>query len=48
MTENTDPPRCPVCHGELVPDSEYPNDLLCGTCEKAFDKATMEEIPWNP
>lgn len=39
---------CPFCGQELEPDSDYPKDLLCGYCEKAFDRDTMEEIPWNP
>lgn len=39
---------CPGCKEMLEPDSEYPDDLLCGKCERAFDAATMEEIPWNP
>jgi hypothetical protein len=42
MTQNNDSPqKCPVCKGDLEPDSDYPNDLLCGKCEKVFDRETM-------
>lgn len=47
-TINSGKVKCPVCGRFLEPDSEYPNDLLCGHCEKAFDKTTLEEIQWNP
>ena len=40
--------QCPVCHDFLTPDTDYPNDLLCGKDAIAFDRETLEEIPWSP
>jgi len=33
--------KCPECKGALFPDSEYPDDLLCGHCGKVFDSETL-------
>lgn len=44
MTSMKNPKRCPDCNGGLVPDSDYPNDLLCGTCNKVFDARTLEFV----
>jgi hypothetical protein len=33
--------RCPICDSDLEPDSEYPDDLLCGNCNKVFDRETL-------
>lgn len=45
--------QCPSCGGELVPDSDYPDDLLCGKCLKVFDSKTLKFLesfdnPDNP
>ena len=36
--------KCPSCGNDLVPDSEYPDDLLCGNCNKVFDRVTLEFV----
>lgn len=36
--------KCPVCGGPLEPDTDYPEDLLCGKCEKVFDAQTLEFV----
>ena len=35
---------CPSCGGILEPDSEYPDDLLCGFCEYVFDRETLDFV----
>jgi hypothetical protein len=40
MTEH----KCPSCGGELTPDDEYPDDLLCGFCEYVYDRVTMDFV----
>lgn len=39
-----DQKKCPECHGDLEPDSDYPDDLLCGNCHKVFDAKTLEFV----
>lgn len=35
---------CPECNGILDPDCDYPNDLICGECNKVFDAETLEFV----
>ena len=35
---------CPECNSALVPDSDYPNDLLCVGCSKVFDAKTLKFV----
>lgn len=44
VVQNSSLPQCPECKGELVRDSEYPNDLLCGKCNKVFDAQTLKFV----
>ena len=36
--------KCPECGNVLISDSEYPNDLLCGHCNKVFDGTTLKFV----
>jgi hypothetical protein len=38
------PKKCPECGGDLAPDSDYPDDLICDKCKKVFDAETLEFI----
>lgn len=38
------PVNCPCCGGEMTPDSDYPDDLLCGFCEYVYDRETLDFV----